>query len=95
MKDTEQVEQSPVPDSTGQSTERKPKATRDAYGEALLDIGKKRLDIVVLDADLSGSTKTGKFAKVFPERFFNLGVRDGSRSFSYGESALCFNLCCF
>jgi transketolase len=76
MKDTEQVEQSPVPDSTGQSTERKPKATRDAYGEALLDIGKKRLDIVVLDADLSGSTKTGKFAKVFPERFFNLGVSE-------------------
>jgi transketolase len=68
--------QSPVPYGTGQSTVRKPKATRDAYGEALLELGKKRPDIVVLDADLSGSTKTGKFAKVFPERFFNLGVAE-------------------
>jgi len=52
------------------------KATRDAYGEALLELGKKRPDIVVLDADLSGSTKTSKFAKAFPERFFNLGVSE-------------------
>jgi transketolase len=51
-------------------------ATRDAYGEALLELGKRRLDVVVLDADLSGSTKTGKFGKVFPERFFNLGVSE-------------------
>ncbi len=51
-------------------------ATRDAYGEALLELGKKRNDLVVLDADLSGSTKTGKFAKAFPERFFNLGVSE-------------------
>ncbi len=57
-------------------TERKPKATRDAYGETLLKLGKKRQDIVVLDADLSGSTKTGKFAKEFPDRFFNLGVSE-------------------
>ncbi|MBI4837604.1 MAG: transketolase family protein [Nitrospirae bacterium] len=52
------------------------KATRDAYGETLLELGKKRNDIVVLDADLSGSTKTVKFAKAFPERFFNLGVSE-------------------
>jgi transketolase len=51
-------------------------ATRDAYGETLLELGKKRSDIVVLDADLSGSTKTGKFAKAFPERFFNVGVSE-------------------
>lgn len=51
-------------------------ATRDAYGEALLELGKKRPDLVVLDADLSGSTKTEKFAKTFPERFFNLGVSE-------------------
>ena len=51
-------------------------ATRDAYGEALLELGKKRADVVVLDADLSGSTKTGKFAKAFPERFYNLGVSE-------------------
>jgi transketolase len=51
-------------------------ATRDAYGEALLELGKKRVDVVALDADLSGSTKTGKFAKAFPERFYNLGVSE-------------------
>jgi transketolase len=51
-------------------------ATRDAYGEALLELGEKRADVVVLDADLSGSTKTGKFAKAFPERFYNLGVSE-------------------
>ena len=51
-------------------------ATRDAYGAALLELGKKRADVVVLDADLSGSTKTAKFAKAFPERFFNLGISE-------------------
>jgi len=59
-----------------QDADRKPKATRDAYGETLVELGKRRTDIVVLDADLSGSTKTGKFAKAFPERFFNLGVSE-------------------
>lgn len=57
-------------------SERKPKATRNAYGETLLELGKKRQDIVVLDADLSGSTKTSKFAGEFPERFFNMGVSE-------------------
>ncbi len=51
-------------------------ATRDAYGDALVALGKKRNDVVVLDADLSGSTKTGKFAKVFPDRFFNIGIAE-------------------
>jgi transketolase len=51
-------------------------ATRDAYGDALVALGKKRNDVVVLDADLSGSTKTGKFAKAFPERFFNIGIAE-------------------
>ena len=59
-----------------QGTEKKPKATRDAYGETLLELGKRRSDIVVLDADLSGSTKTCKFAREFPERFFNLGISE-------------------
>ncbi len=58
------------------STGRKPVATRDAYGEALLELGTQRQDVVVLDADLSGSTKTGKFAKAFPERFYNLGISE-------------------
>jgi transketolase len=51
-------------------------ATRDAYGTALLELGKKREDVVVLDADLSGSTKTAKFAKAFPGRFFNIGISE-------------------
>jgi len=58
------------------SSEKKPKATRDAYGEALLELGRKRSDIVALDADLSGSTKTVKFAKEFPDRFFNIGIAE-------------------
>ncbi len=56
--------------------DRKAVATRDAYGEALLELGRKRADVVVLDADLSGSTKTAKFAKAFPERFFNMGISE-------------------
>lgn len=51
-------------------------ATRDAYGSALVELGKKRQEVVVLDADLSGSTKTAKFAKAFPERFFNVGIAE-------------------
>ncbi|GBD96575.1 MAG TPA: transketolase family protein [Nitrospirae bacterium] len=59
-----------------QAEKRKPEATRDAYGKTLLELGKKRPDVVVLDADLSGSTKTIKFAKEFPERFFNMGIAE-------------------
>jgi len=51
-------------------------ATREAYGEILKDLGKKYQDIVVLDADLSKSTKTAVFAKAFPERFFNVGIAE-------------------
>jgi transketolase len=57
-------------------SEKKKVATRNAYGEALLLLGKRRDDVVVLDADLSGSTKTAKFAKAFPDRFFNVGVSE-------------------
>lgn len=52
------------------------KATREAYGEALVELGKINKDIVVLDADLSGSTKTGMFKKAFPERHFNVGIAE-------------------
>lgn len=52
------------------------KATRDAYGEALKILGKENEDVVVLDADLSSSTKTGVFAKEFPERFINTGIAE-------------------
>lgn len=51
-------------------------ATRDAYGAALAELGKRNEKVVVLDADLSGSTKTAKFAKIFPERFFNMGISE-------------------
>lgn len=60
----------------GQEGGRKAVATRDAYGAALLELGRKRGDVVVLDADLSGSTKTAKFAKAFPRRFFNIGISE-------------------
>lgn len=51
-------------------------ATREAYGKKLAELGEKHSHIVVLDADLSGSTKTDGFAKKFPERFVNLGVAE-------------------
>ena len=51
-------------------------ATRDGYGKALVALGEQHDDIVVLDADLAGSTKTGMFAKAFPERHFNCGIAE-------------------
>ena len=51
-------------------------ATRQSYGEALAKIGKENKNIVVLDADLSGSTKTSIFAKEFPDRFINVGIAE-------------------
>lgn len=51
-------------------------ATREAYGKTLAQLGDEIEDIVVLDADLSGSTKTAVFAKKFPERFFNMGIAE-------------------
>lgn len=52
------------------------KATRQSYGEALLELGKENADIVVLDADLSTATKTDLFAKEFPNRFFDMGIAE-------------------
>jgi transketolase len=49
---------------------------RDIYGQTLVELGKTNKEIVVLDADLSGSTRTSLFAKAFPERFFNFGVAE-------------------
>jgi len=69
-------ERTQVAEEQIQGSQKKPKATRDAYGETLLELGRKRSDIVALDADLSCSTKTGKFAKEFPERFFNIGIAE-------------------
>ena len=52
------------------------KATRQSYGEKLAELGEKNKNIVVLDADLSGATKTSIFAKKFPERFFDMGISE-------------------
>jgi transketolase len=52
------------------------KATREAYGEALKKLAANNPNVVVLDADLSGSTKTSEFKKVSPERFFNVGIAE-------------------
>ncbi|MZP42986.1 transketolase family protein [Heliobacterium gestii] len=51
-------------------------ATRDAYGRALARLGAEKADVVVLDADLAKSTKTIDFAKVYPERFFDMGIAE-------------------
>lgn len=51
-------------------------ATRQSYGEALALLGEKNSNIVVLDADLSSATKTGIFAKKFPDRFINVGIAE-------------------
>jgi len=53
-------------------------ATRDAYGKALVALGAENPNIVVLDADLSKSTKTADFAKHYPERFFNMGIAESN-----------------
>ncbi len=54
------------------------KATRESYGEALVNLGKKNEKIVVLDADLSGATKTNLFAKAYPDRFFDMGIAEAN-----------------
>ena len=51
-------------------------ATRQAYGKALVEIGKDNPNLVVMDADLSKSTMTAEFSKAYPERFFNMGIAE-------------------
>lgn len=51
---------------------------RESYGKKLAELGESHRDIVVLDADLSSSTKTGVFGKKFPDRFFNMGISEQS-----------------
>jgi len=53
-------------------------ATRDAYGQTLVELGNERQDIVVMDADLAAATKTGMFKKAHPDRFFNAGIAEGN-----------------
>ena len=56
--------------------EMKKVATRDSYGNALKELGAKYENLVVLDADLAGATKTGTFQKAFPDRFFDCGIAE-------------------
>ena len=51
-------------------------ATRQAYGEILVELGRENENLIVLDADLSKSTMTAEFGKAFPERFFNMGIAE-------------------
>ena len=53
-------------------------ATRESYGNALVELGKKHDDLVVLDADLAGATNTGIFKKAFPERHIDCGIAEGN-----------------
>lgn len=53
-------------------------ATRDSYGNALVELGKKHEDLVVLDADLAAATKTGIFKKAFPERHIDCGIAESN-----------------
>lgn len=57
-------------------TSLKKESLRKAYAKALIELGKRRKDIVVLDADLAKSTQTAKFGEVFPDRFFDMGVSE-------------------
>ncbi|HEX9014955.1 MAG TPA: transketolase C-terminal domain-containing protein [Chloroflexota bacterium] len=53
-------------------------ALRDSFAEALVELGKERPEVVVLDADVSSSTKTALFGKAFPDRFFNFGIAEAN-----------------
>ena len=53
-------------------------ATRDSYGDALVELGKEHKDLVVLDADLAAATKTGKFKNAFPERHIDCGIAESN-----------------
>ena len=55
-------------------------ATRESYGNALVELGKEHDDVIVLDADLAGATKTGIFQKAFPQRHIDCGIAEGNRS---------------
>ena len=65
------------------------KAIREVYGEALVELAKDNDKIMVLDADLSGSTKSGKFGKEYPERFFNMGIAESNMVATAAGMARC------
>ena len=65
------------------------KATRQSYGEALLELGKSNKNVVVLDADLAGATKSGIFQKGFPNRFFDMGIAEQNMMATAAGMATC------
>ena len=65
------------------------KATRQSYGEALLEFGKENENVVVFDADLSTATKTSLFAKEFPNRFFDMGIAEQNMISTAAGMATC------
>ena len=65
------------------------KATRQSYGEALVELGKENEKIVVLDADLANATKTIQFAKEFPNRFFDIGIAEADMIGTAAGMSLC------
>lgn len=64
-------------------------ATRKSYGEALAQLGKENPNVVVLDADLAGATKTDMFAKQFPDRFFDMGIAEANMMATAAGFATC------
>ena len=54
------------------------KAMREAYGEALVELGRMNPDVVVLDADVAGSSRSALFGQAFPDRFYNVGIAEGN-----------------
>ena len=65
------------------------KATRQSYGEALLELGKSNKNVVVLDADLAGATKSGIFQKEFSNRFFDMGIAEQNMMATAAGMATC------
>lgn len=65
------------------------KATRQSYGEALLELGKENEKVVIFDADLSAATKTNLFAKEFPNRFFDMGIAEQNMISTAAGMATC------
>lgn len=78
-----------------------PRATRDAFGETLRRLGADHPQLVVLDADLSESTRSAKFAEAFPERFFQLGIQEANMLgtaaglAASGKRVFCCSFSCF
>ena len=65
------------------------KATRESYGETLVELGRENKNVVVLDADVSTATKTNMFAKEFPERFFDMGIAEANMMGTAAGLATC------